>query len=146
MVRKGIINNQSLAPTGLATQATLANIYTNTQAIQTAVLRLASRYSSSAYEAIISAGITPTGTGLTGIFGYNSKSSDQFIQLHDSVLSPADGAVPILTLIARANDNFFFGPGDLAVQFSNKIWVCNSSTGPTKTIGSADCFFTILYY
>lgn len=49
--------------------------------------------------------------------------------------------IPIFTMTVATVANFEKSwPNGL--PFSNGLVVCNSSTGPTKTIGSADCFFT----
>lgn len=79
------------------------------------------------------------------ITGYNSKGSGQFIQLHDCATLPADGAVPavILTVATVANFSIIYAASPRA--FTSGIVVCNSSTGPTKTIGSADCWFDVQY-
>lgn len=78
------------------------------------------------------------------IVGYNNKGSDQYIQVHDAAALPADGAVPIAVIVATAGYQFAISwtTGRL---FANGIVVCNSSTATTKTIGSADCLFDIVY-
>ena len=79
------------------------------------------------------------------ISGYNSNASAQFIQVHDAAALPADGAVPKLIMRVAATSNFAFISGSLGRYFANGIVVCNSSTGPTKTIGAADCWFDLQY-
>jgi hypothetical protein len=83
---------------------------------------------------------------LFAITGFNSSTSDQFIQIHDSSSLPADTAIPSVMFLVRASRDFSlsFG-GKFGRYFSAGIVICNSSTGPTKTIGSADCWFDAQY-
>lgn len=91
-----------------------------------------------AYEA---SRIIKTGPGvLFGFTVYSSRTSSQFIQLFDSNTLPADAAIPawVVTIAATADREFAWIPPR---TFGTGIVICNSSTGPTKTIGSADCYF-----
>lgn len=96
--------------------------------------------SSSAYEA--SHVIKASAGTLVALVGYNSKASAQFVQVFDSATVPADTAVPLLTFTVAATSNFSVTVPITGLPCLNGIAVANSSTGPTKTIGSADCFFT----
>lgn len=95
--------------------------------------------SSTAYEA--SRVIKASSGILFGISGYNSAATAQFIQLHDAAALPADGAVPVEVITVPAASNFSIDFGVHGKAFGLGIVVCNSSTGPTKTIGAANCFF-----
>lgn len=93
---------------------------------------------SNAYAASL---VVKSGPGrLYGFTVYNSKASAQFIQVFDAASLPADGAIPACVFTVSNGAN-------LPVQwipwrtFTTGCVICNSSTGPTKTIGSADCFF-----
>jgi hypothetical protein len=77
------------------------------------------------------------------VTGYNSKASAQFIQLHDAAALPADTAVPIAVITVPASSNFQLPLPATGLDCVNGVVVCNSSTLATKTIGSADCFFTV---
>lgn len=89
--------------------------------------------------------VSAVGVTVYGLSGYNSKASAQFIQLHDASSLPADTAIPSFIMTVGANSNFSYYFGDKGRQFQSGCVVCNSSTGPTKTIGLADCFIDVQY-
>lgn len=82
---------------------------------------------------------------LFGFTVYNSALAAQFIQVHDVRSAPASGAIPAVTLTVATVANLavsYIFPGRF---FQTGIWIGNSSTGPTYTAGSADCFFDVQY-
>ena len=105
-----------------------------------------SRVSSAAYEASHVVKAAP-GT-LFFLFGHSSKAGAQWIQVHNATSLPANTAVPIYSFQVNAtasNGNFSLDLTKFGDIFSTGIVVCNSTTGPTLTNGSADTWFTALY-
>lgn len=95
---------------------------------------------SAAYEA--SRVLKASAGTLISLVGYNSRTSAQFIQLFNSATVPADTAVPDYTFTVPASSNFSLDVPISGIPFTTGIAVANSSTGPTKTVGSADCYFS----
>lgn len=94
--------------------------------------------STTAYAASLVVSSSPA--KLHRITGYNSGAA-QFIQLHDAAALPADTAAPKIVISVAATSNFSIDFGEVGRLFDNGVIVCNSTTAPTKTIGSANCWF-----
>lgn len=82
---------------------------------------------------------------LFGFSGFNSNTAAQFIQVHDASSLPANTAIPKVIILVPGNSNFSWDAGRHGRPMSTGIVICNSSTGPTKTIGAADCWFNVLF-
>ena len=77
---------------------------------------------------------------LYGIAGFNN-GADQFIQLHDSNIIPADGSVPELTFKIYAGSNFSLDYGRKGRVNRSGIALCVSSIAETLATSADDCFF-----
>jgi hypothetical protein len=75
--------------------------------------------------------------------GHNSGAA-QFVQVHDASSLPADAEVPEDIIYVAANTSFSITYPE-GKAFATGIVVCNSSTGPTKTIGGADLWISAEY-
>ncbi len=79
---------------------------------------------------------------LYGFYGYSTVS--QFMQVHNATSLPADTAVPDDVIPITANLPFSIWL-EHPEPFTTGIVICNSTTGPTKTIGAANTWITALY-
>jgi len=79
---------------------------------------------------------------LYGLSGYNANAATRYIQLFDSTTVPVDGAVPVFTIPVATGQPYSIDFGVYGMGFKTGIAVCSSSTGPTKTVSAADCWFT----
>lgn len=52
---------------------------------------------------------------------------------------------PKIVVPVAATSEFKFDSGKFGIYLENGIVICNSSTAPGKTIGSADCWFSVFY-
>lgn len=87
---------------------------------------------------------TSAGT-VWGVAGYNSGPA-QFLQFHDATAVPANGVAPVGPLVAiAAASNFSIDFGKYGMGFTTGIVIVNSTTGPTKTLGAADCWIAVRY-
>jgi len=147
--------NVAASQTIAVTQATAANLNATVaiaanQTVQTAATpQSAATYSPSnaTTTQYVSSLVAKTSAGtLYSITGFNSKTSSQFIQVHNAASLPSNGAVPVLIFIVPASSNFSLDLTPYGRYFSpGGITVCNSSTGPTLTVGSSDCWFDVQY-
>lgn len=81
---------------------------------------------------------------LVSIRVHSFKISPQYILVMDSTTLPANGAVTLLCPpIKVLADDYREIKFEVPVAASAGIVVCNSSTAPSKTIGAADCIFTV---
>lgn len=79
------------------------------------------------------------------ITGFNSKSSAQWIQVHNSTTLPSNATAPTLTFYVPPTSNFSLDFGVYGRYFSTGIVVSNSLAGSSLTIGSSDCWFDVQY-
>ena len=77
---------------------------------------------------------------IVGLVGFNS-GPEQWIQLHEGTSVPADTAVPFHIFKAAAR-NFNVNFPVTGIPYGTGLVICNSTTGPTKAIGAANCWFT----
>lgn len=123
--------------------ASFAVTIASDQSAVTTVIAAATNASTTAYATSLV--IKASAGTLYGLSGYNSKASVQFIQLHDATSLPADTAVPKIVFTAQPSSPFAIDFGQRGRAFGTGIVICNSSTGPTKTVGSADIWVDAQY-
>ena len=77
-------------------------------------------------------------------WGVNGNASTRYIQVFNATSAPADGAIPLLAPIPVASGaSFLLDLAPYARYFSTGIYICNSTTMVTKTLGSADMSITV---
>jgi hypothetical protein len=140
-----IANGGAPIVSGGSTAANQATVITNQgtqitaeQAIQ-ALLGAGTRVSSAAYEA--SHVLKGSAGNLVYLSGYNSGGA-QFVQIFNTATVPANATAPALVIAVAATSNFSLPLPYPGIPFTTGISISNSSTGETKTIGGADCYFT----
>ena len=83
---------------------------------------------------------------LQAVWGYNSGSASQFIQVFNTGSFPSDGEIPLTMFKTAAESNFYFDlSGKFGIDCTLGIVVCNSSTGEVKASGDEDCWFNVSY-
>jgi hypothetical protein len=121
----------------------MQHLYNVVKAILTAVTTTPSRYKSDAAEA--SKVVKNSAGTLRGFTVFNDSASAQFVQVHDAAAVPAEGAVPMIIIPVPSKKTVAFDAGIFGLPMTSGIVLCNSSTGATKTLGAANCIFTVKY-
>lgn len=96
-----------------------------------------------AYEASTIAKASPG--SVYSITGYNSHSSEIWVQLFDSATVPINTSVPAVILKVPADSNFYYEFHEIGRFCENGIVVCGSSTGPTLTITGDVLWMNVQY-
>ncbi len=90
--------------------------------------------------------VAKSGPGtLYGFSGYNSKGSAQFILVFDCTGAPGAVQTAAIVIPAAAAAGFSYQANIYGRKFQSGIFITNSSTAPTFTVGSADCTFDVQY-
>ena len=92
--------------------------------------------------------VVKSGPGtLYGFSVYNSNASAQFVLVFDADGTGAltSSSVPRMVYNAQGSSTLGVYWGVVGRAFSRGIIIANSSTGPTFTAGSADCWFDAQY-
>jgi len=71
----------------------------------------------------------------------NTNADTKYVQLHDTSVVPASGAIPRVVFTVAATSNLVVAYTMPGRRFHSGIYIANSSTAATLTAGSADCFF-----
>jgi hypothetical protein len=86
--------------------------------------------------------VVKTGPGkLYGFTAYSSNAAAQFILVFDATAVPANGTAPAVVFTVAGTSNLGVSWADVGRTFNTGCVLANSSTGPTLTIGAADCWF-----
>ena len=95
----------------------------------------------SAYVADFQA--VPNPCNLYGFSVYNSGGTQIFLQLFDEATTPANGATPDVFYTVAANSEKLFYFGEKGMPLYNGLYICNSTTDITKTLGAGVCWFHV---
>ncbi len=95
---------------------------------------------------VISLVVSSVPARLFGFQGINSNAAARFIQVHDAIALPANGAVPQVVITAAIAGNFSAGFGTEGRWFDRGIVIVTSSTLATLTAGAADMWIDAQWY
>jgi hypothetical protein len=147
-----VVISSSALPADAATQTTLAALNAKVTAVNTGACVIASGTVTANTATMTLAASTAAAASLVvkasagtlfSLTGYNSGPA-QFIQIYNSTTLPNNGAIPLLVVGVPSQSTFAFD-WSKGIPCGTGIVVGNSSTYASKTIGSADCFFTAAY-
>lgn len=94
-------------------------------------------YSDTAENAVL----IPDAVAVHLLHGYSPIN--QYILIFDSKEAVADGSRPMIRLFAAAEQNFGAGLFDKPWVLQNGLYLCNSTTIETLTLGSANTYFYV---
>lgn len=77
-------------------------------------------------------------------FGYN-EGPDQWLFFYDRGTPASNGSKPRFKMRIAADENFGLSLSGYPWIFQNGIYICNSTTKTTLTLGAANCNFSIQY-
>lgn len=105
---------------------------------------LPNNYTSARLEA--SAFIKSGAGRLYGLTVTNTNAATRYVQLFDKGATiPAEGAVPFASWQLNTGQSLSVSYGTIGRYFGAGLWVLNSTTQATKTLGSADSLIDVQY-